>query len=375
MTQSKSERIDQGVTIRLLGTSWWIDVCKDGERRRWNLKTSTRDLARSLAREQAAAILSGRWNINLAAEMTFERAVKRFTEEYEVSHHAPGTREYTKILFRKFEEFISKLHGKPGVTLDRITSGDIETYQRERMQTVTIRKTKISAHTVNRDIRELAILFSWAKKHGGCRINPCEDVKPIRAVKRVKRVLNGDERTKLIAALPHLLADLTRFLLNTGMRLGEALHLRGEDVVLDAETPHVVLRSRPEYRIKTSSERKIGLAEPLVKMLRPRKLAAGASGLIFRTPRASTRFHKKPNPLGLLSKRNVLRSLKMYAVRAGIERPQEVNFYTLRHTALTTMAMYMPPMMLKTVAGHASIRTTEGYIHLTGTEVAPRVIV
>ena len=53
---------------------------------------------------------------------------------------------------------------------------------------------------------------------------------------------------------------LVALISDTGMRLSEAAGLASEDIVLDADIPHVIIRPRPWRRLKTKgSERKLPL--------------------------------------------------------------------------------------------------------------------
>ena len=127
--KSTRVHVEQGVSIYRRFRVWWIDVRRNGERKRWNLHTEARDHALVVARELAAEILSGRWNIAVAGVTTFERAVTLYQTEYEPLHHAPKTIKLTKALFVRFGEFVRNRHGGH-VTLDQVRREDLEAYQR-----------------------------------------------------------------------------------------------------------------------------------------------------------------------------------------------------------------------------------------------------
>jgi integrase len=221
-----------GVTIQRRGTWWWLDISQDGKRFRRPTQTQEKRKAELIRHELESAILAGEWNVALALDTTLARGIERFQAEYEPIHHAPSTRKYSKKCFERFLGFITTRR-RGDVPMDLIGKSDIEAYQMDRSRDITMRKGPVSASTVNRDVRELSTLFKWAKSLGICRRNACQGVRALRDVKRKVQPLTAEEIRKLLDASDELLADLISLILNTGMRLGEALHLRREDRVAD----------------------------------------------------------------------------------------------------------------------------------------------
>jgi integrase len=87
-------------------------------------------------------------------------------------------------------------------------------------------------------------ILRYAARHGAITSNPIRDIEPIEGgTRRKARALTPAERREWLAQLeqdPQAagkdLPDLTRFMLATGVRIGEALALYWEDVDLDAGT-------------------------------------------------------------------------------------------------------------------------------------------
>ncbi|WP_431876180.1 tyrosine-type recombinase/integrase [Amycolatopsis sacchari] len=85
-------------------------------------------------------------------------------------------------------------------------------------------------------------ILRYAARHGAITTNPIRDIEPIAGgTMRKARALTPDERREWLSQLeldPKAVAkdlpDLTRFMLATGVRIGEALALYWEDVDLDA---------------------------------------------------------------------------------------------------------------------------------------------
>jgi integrase len=254
--------IEKGASLyqRADNKVWWLDLAVDGDRIRKSLKTADRAKALLIARELVTAALAGRWNVRFASEVTLEKGLELFNEEYEKLHHSESTQTYTRLLFARFGDFMAERHPGKTIKLDAVRRDDIVAFQIARAATVTVRKTPISAATVNRDVRELQTIFNWACDKGIVRMNPCRGVKALKGIKRVKKPLTSEEIKKLVARLLDVLADLAKLILNTGLRLGEAVHLRGEDI--DLATKLLLVRSRPEYPIKDREEREVPCSTP-----------------------------------------------------------------------------------------------------------------
>jgi integrase len=347
-----------GVTIHRRGAWWWLDISQDGRRFRRPTHTQDKRKAEIIRHELESAILAGEWNVALALETTVARGIERFQAEYEPIHHAASTRKYTKKCFERFLGFITARRGA-NVAMDLIGKSDIEAYQMDRSRDITIRKALVSASTVNRDVRELSTLCKWANTVGICRRNACQGVRALRGVKRKVQPLTDEEIQKLLDSAGRDLADLISLILNTGMRLGEALHLRREDIQLESEL--LVLRSRPDYLIKDREEREIPLVAPAMDIVRRRIMTAGKSGLLFQTS-AGTVF----------GNRNLLRDLYGACERAKVRR---MSWYLLRHTFASTQAKVLSPAELKTVMGHGDVRTADKYyVHLNGRDAKLRPV-
>jgi integrase len=348
-----------GVILRRRGRWYHLDIADGGKRIRKPLHTDDRKKAEIIRNDYESAMLAGEWNVAVAIDTTLARGVERFQKEYESLHHAPSTRKYTAGVFRRFQIFMSKL--KSGeVTVDAVRKDDFEAYQLARSKEVSSRKTVISASTVNRDLRELSTMFSWAKSLGICRRNPCKGVKPLRGIKRKIIPLSPTEIAKLLEALGDVWADLARLILNTGCRLGEATHLRVTDISLERKL--LLIRSRPDYLIKAREEREIPLVEPALAVCRRRMLSAGRSGLLFHTSEGT-----------LLNNRNARRSLYAACKSAGIRR---VSWYLLRKTFASVQAKILTPSELQVILGHADIRTSaQYYISLRGAECRLKEVV
>lgn len=108
-----------------------------------------------------------------------------------------------------------------------IIAADIEGFK-------LFRKKQVSGATVNRELALLKRIFNlaidWDLYLGS---NPVRKVKFFQELNLGFRILSQEEETKLLANATPYIQDLIIFDLNTGLRIGEILSLRWENVDLE----------------------------------------------------------------------------------------------------------------------------------------------
>lgn len=140
-------------------------------------------------------------------------------------------------------------------------------------------------------------VMGLAVRYGAVATNPVREAARVRGGRRkTPRALTTEERARWLAALeadPRAvrkdLPDLTRWMLATGLRIGEALAVAWSDVDLDAGTVDVdwkLIRIKGESlrrvrRLKGGDERTLPLPPFAVAMLRRRQPGAAALGPLF----------------------------------------------------------------------------------------------
>ncbi|MFT4157917.1 MAG: site-specific integrase [Microbacterium sp.] len=172
----------------------------------------------------------------------------------------------------------------------------------------------------------------------------------------------------LTAATPHGQRNLAA-LVYSGMRLGEAVGLRWEDLDLTARTFTVRRTISPNGSGKLESPptksgrtREVPILDDLIPFLDP---PDGVRHLHIFTGRNGAPFDSG----------NLARATRWLEIRDQIrtfpEGESPLRFHDLRHTFLTRMSrLGALPQRLQSVAGHASVTTTELYARTSSHEAA-----
>ena len=140
--------------------------------------------------------------------------------------------------------------------------------------------------------------------------------------------------------------------LNTGLRIGDLVSLRWEDIELDTGRCHI--KNGKGAKDRVIFVRPIVLSEMLDMS---RKMNREPSGLVFST--------LKGEPIETSYLRKMIAEK---AKKAGIAK--RVHFHLLRHTYLSRLYGRTKDIrVVQEVAGHADISTTQIYTHLSGEDV------
>lgn len=174
------------------------------------------------------------------------------------------------------------------------------------------------------------------------------------------RVLTSAELDALVSGVgrQQWMANIIRFAVLTGLRLGELCALQWGDIDFEANTITVARQLGKDGRVGTP---KGGIAAsiPMIgavrKLLAEMKLSAGAvepTTTVFVNSRGEHRYG-----------REIQRGFTWAKARAGIEG--KLRFHDLRHTCISLLAN-APGAELPQVqayARHATLATTLGYVH------------
>jgi integrase len=205
----------------------------------------------------------------------------------------------------------------------------------------------------------LSALFATAISWGMVEANPASGVKlPPMERRRESRVLSADEIRKLLGALPEPSRSICGLGVATGLRIGELLGLKVNDLDFERATLNVrraIYRGTVSTPKTAKSERLLPLAAPVVAMLR--------AYLKNRAVELEWLFPSKAG--GPLNDRNLMRRQVEPVCKAlGLPR---FGWHSLRHTVRTMAGNHgIAPELVQGVLGHADLETTMRYMHRVG---------
>src|SRR5947209_1725653 len=211
------------------GGVYWSYVYVDGVRHARSTETGNRRLAEQIDQKHKDEVrLKATQFPELNPTMRFAELAAQFLGDGSAKE---WHRDRLKLLLPYFA----------GFSIGKINKAAIRQYRAERHRTKTLTET-----TVNRDIECLRHLLYWAVDEGILAANPIARIRLERERRKKKPVLSSEEESRLLpAASPHL-RDIVIVALDTGMRRGEILNQRWEDVDFARRLLYVTHSKTPE---------------------------------------------------------------------------------------------------------------------------------
>ncbi len=263
-------------------------------------------------------------------------------------------------------EQVARVHLVPTlghIRLDRLSPIDVDRMLHEKERAGLSAQTRANIRSVLRSA------ISFAVRKGITARNVVKLSEPVKTRVYEATYLTRDEASALLeAAEGDRLEALYSVAIPLGLRQGEILGLRWDDVDLEAKQLHVRVQlqfvkgtgfvlKEPKWH----SKRTIPLPDITLRALRAHKirqveerLRAGTTwqdhGLVFATEIGTP-----------ISATNLLkRSFKPILAKAELRRP--VRFHDLRHSAATLLlTMGVPLKVISVILGHSTTRMTERY--------------
>jgi integrase len=322
------------VTLFKRGGVYWSYVYQDGVRHARSTHTGNRRLAEAIDQKHKDEVrLKATTCPELDPTMRFAALAARFLGEGSAKE---WHRDRLKLLLPYFADF----------EIAKITKAAVRRYREERHE-----KKRLTETTVNRDIECLRHLLYWAVDEGLLAQNPIARIRLERERRKKKPVLSLEEELRLLpAASPHL-RQIVTLALDTGMRRGEILNQRWEDVDFPRRLLYVTHSKTPE-----GEAREIPLTDRVFTLLSGMKKE---NGLLFAFERPSDK--KKP-----VREEKAIRSLKT-GWKAAIRRAgvRYIRFHYLRHTFNTRLLeLSVPREVRMALLGHTFGDTHESYEHV-----------
>lgn len=336
----KKSKADRGLFRRRGSPHWWIRYSdKNGRIRRESTGTTEKRLAREILAKRKTLVAENRHlDVKKVPHTTFFELCKQYWELW-------GKHKRTKGLWNVIEIWKSAFGNVP---VKELTQQRIEKFLADRMKAATEEggekpRRRFGAAARNRHLAMLNAMVNKGIEWGMVAENPAAKIERLRENGARTRFLDQEEIKRLLEAATDEFRPIVITALHTGMRRGEILNLKWEDV----DTAGRVLNVR-ESKSKT---RAIPIDETLYGALKvlPSRFQ---KGYVF------------PSPVKSGYKRVEFKGQFHGAVeRAKLEN---VRFHDTRHSFASHLVMN--GVDLKTVQellGHTTTRMTERYSHLS----------
>lgn len=270
----------------------------------------------------------------------------RFTQAIEVEcADKPATVSFYKEKLRRLLQY-EPLASCP---LDGVDETMVDTYKHQRARQVSRYGRPVTPASVNRELATLRRMLRMA--HEWKLLGRVPKIRLLRGEKNRDYVLRHDLEATYLAACPQPLRNVALLILDTGLRVGEAVQLLRTDVHIkptgSAKFGYLRIRSGKSQNAK----RTLSLTARVALMLAD-QLKSGAGPNVF--------------PGEVPDKPIVGTSLDHQhdAVRSALKLPTDFVIHSLRHTMLTRLGEAgADAFTIMRIAGHSSVTVSQKYVH------------
>lgn len=288
-------------------------------------------------------------------------ALERLVGDYLASCRARGLspRTISAYSFTLESVFLPWASGEGITAVGELDQRALDRYSSSLLDGGGVRKEPLSKDSVHSYTRPVRQLLAWAQREG-------EAVKGTPQLPKLpRRMLTVLTREQMQRLEDHATAErdklIIRALADTGLRVGELVGLRPDDIVATGRAYSLRVRG------KGGRERMVPAAPSLIRRLERYLRARPAdtySDHLFLALRRNRDGHYGP-----LTVSGVEQVVGVTAERAGLDRSL-VHPHALRHAFVTNaLRGGMNPMIVAQIVGHESLRMIERvYSHLTVTD-------
>ena len=240
------------------------------------------------------------------------------------------------------------------IPLDRAEQRHVENYVR------WLTSMGKSPSTITRSVASLKCFYQFLTQEGICESNPARSVKPVRAERKLPKILTSRE-VELLLEQPqcvdlkgyrdHAMLEL---LYATGIRVGELINLNVGDVNLPARFLHCA--SKGKERAIPLYPAAVKALEDYLRDIRPQLALEGEQALFV-------------NMNGeRMSRQGFWKLIKYYQEKAGIQT--DITPHTLRHSfAAHLLENGADLRSIQEMLGHADISSTQIYSRLLNQKI------
>lgn len=297
---------------------WWRANYIDGKRYCESTGTTNRRKAEAIERQFLEEMNDARYRlVQRNPDLTFGELAARFIAAGAARPHALDRLSHLLPFFADMQ-------------VRSIRTATVRQYRQQRHH-----EKEIKEATVNRDLSVLRRVLNWGVEEGLLPVNPLGRLRMERERRTKRPVMSVREEKLLMAAAPVHLQRIIRCALDTGMRRGEILSERWEDIDFDNRILHVSHSKTPE-----GEAREIPLTRRLYEMLCANRHTHGP---VFT-------YLSDPIKIVKTTWASTLRRAKL----------RHFRFHDLRHAANTRMMLAgVLQEVRREILGHTSVRSRD----------------
>lgn len=262
-------------------------------------------------------------------------------------------RGYLQVV-NSFVAFLAQSREEKGVDLENVEEQELTGFLR-----ATSRKAEPSRATWNNRLSALRAFYGFLKRRGRIAMNPALKIERQRVISKEPVPLSFDEMLRLVEAVDehcapvykHRNIAILQVLFHCALRVAEIVSLDLSQLDFDN---YIFLDVRRKGGKLLAAAFNDIVAEALQNYLKVREnhLPKGDESALFLSDRKQR-----------ISVRAVQEMVKKYAGLAGISR--SVSPHLLRHSSATQfMEVGTPLRVVQEICGHASVITTQRYVHV-----------
>jgi len=328
------------------GGVWWYDFEFKGARYRSSTKVGNKRVAESIEAAKRTQLAKGEVGIeDRKPAPTLKEFAPRFDKAIETQcSEKPRTVEFYRAKLQNLlanERLASR-------RIDAIDEAEVEAYVQARASVKSRRKLPLSVGSINRELATLRRLLRLA--HEWKEISRIPRIRLLRGERNRETILSPIQEPVYLGACPAPLTDIAVLLLDTGLRLGEALSLEWPQVRLEpaqnAKFGHLTVLSG---KAKSRKSRNVPLSARAVAVLK--HCGPKESGFVF--------HHEDGSPLSASHL-----GQQHSRVRTLLKLPSDFVLHSLRHTFGTRLGEAgADAFTIMRLMGHSTVTVSQRYVH------------
>ena len=311
--------------IRKRGKAYQIDYLDPGGKRIRIAFAKKKDAEAELGKRVSLKAEGRYLDIKKDCTTTFSELVKKYEENFT---NQSSFKNWKKLCLSNFKDYFGA-----DTIITNIRYVDLETYRNHLRQKLTHKGTIRTDATVNREISCLHHLFAKGAEWELLEQNPFRRGKSLLTKENNQRLrfLSQEELQKLLAASPDHLQEIIICAVNTGMRRGELLSLKWEQI----RNGFIYLQ-----KTKTNEPRQIPINDTLVELFKKDKEAESPLSLCVHTTGPARRTKPTKNLKVSTFNNTPMNNIKHAFVTAVKKsKIEHCRMHDMRHTFASHLLM------------------------------------